>query len=221
MKTFNQFEKIDRKIEQGLQEAESMTKRAWLEKLTQNSFAFAVVWSLVLNLIIETLGRFSTTDLLGGIRFLIDEPLVFCYNALLIFATLLIASVFKRRAFTFIIISVFWLAIGIINGVILTQRMTPFTVKDLSNVKDGATIVTNYLAPWHMVLIALVALAAIGGMVWLFLKGPRKENVKPMYEKYVEPSKKYAHILVPEGGKNTIAQEFIISLLEKHLEGRM
>ena len=47
-----------------------------------------------------------------------------------------------------------------------------------------------------------------------------QETVKPLYEKYVEPSKKYAHILVPEGGKNTIAQEFIISLLEKHLEGR-
>ena len=46
-----------------------------------------------------------------------------------------------------------------------------------------------------------------------------QETVKPMYEKYVEPSKKYAHILVPEGGKNTIAQEFIISLLEKHLGG--
>ena len=48
-----------------------------------------------------------------------------------------------------------------------------------------------------------------------------QETVKPMYEKYVEPSKKFAHILVPEGGKNTVAQEFIISLLEKHLEGRM
>ena len=47
-----------------------------------------------------------------------------------------------------------------------------------------------------------------------------QQTVKPMYEKYVEPSKKYAHILVPEGGKNTVAQEFIISLLVKHLEGR-
>ncbi len=47
-----------------------------------------------------------------------------------------------------------------------------------------------------------------------------QNTVKPMYEKYVEPSKRFAHILVPEGGKNTVAQEFIISLLEKHLEGR-
>ena len=48
-----------------------------------------------------------------------------------------------------------------------------------------------------------------------------QQTVKPMYEKYVEPSKKYAHILVPEGGKNTVAQEFIISLLEKHLGGKL
>ena len=178
MKTFTQFEKLDRKIEQGIQEVESMSKWDRFEKLVQNSFMFSVVWALVLNLIIETLGRFSTTDLWGGVRFALEEPLVFCYNALLIFATLLVASIFKRRVFFFIIISVFWLAIGIINGVILTQRMTPFTVKDLSNVKDGATIVTTYLAPWHMVRIALVALAIIAGMVWLFLKGPRKENVK-------------------------------------------
>ena len=178
MKTFNQFEKLDRKIEQGIQEVESMSSRDRFLKVVQNSFAFAVVWALVLNLIIETLGRFSTTSVWGGIQFALAEPLVFCYNALLIFATLLVASVFKRRIFTFIIISVFWLAIGIINGVILTQRMTPFTVKDLSNVKDGATIVTNYLAPWHMVLIALVALAAIAGMVLLFVKGPKKDHVK-------------------------------------------
>ena len=48
-----------------------------------------------------------------------------------------------------------------------------------------------------------------------------QDTVKPMHERYVEPSKKFAHMVVPEGGKNTIAQEFIISLLEKHLEGRM
>ena len=47
-----------------------------------------------------------------------------------------------------------------------------------------------------------------------------QETVKPMYEKYVEPSKKYAHILVPEGGKNAVALELIMNLIEKHIEGR-
>lgn len=47
-----------------------------------------------------------------------------------------------------------------------------------------------------------------------------QETVKPMYEKYVEPSKKYAHILVPEGGKNAVALELIENLIVKHIEGR-
>ena len=47
-----------------------------------------------------------------------------------------------------------------------------------------------------------------------------QQTVKPMHEKYVEPSKKYAHILVPEGGKNAVALELIMNLIEKHIEGR-
>ena len=47
-----------------------------------------------------------------------------------------------------------------------------------------------------------------------------QQTVKPMYERYVEPSKKYAHILVPEGGKNAVALELIMNLIEKHIEGR-
>ena len=46
-----------------------------------------------------------------------------------------------------------------------------------------------------------------------------QETVKPMYEKYVEPSKKNAHILVPEGGKNAVALDLIENLIAKHIEG--
>ena len=36
-----------------------------------------------------------------------------------------------------------------------------------------------------------------------------QETVKPMHEKYVEPSKKYVDIVVPEGGKNLVALAMI------------
>lgn len=42
-------------------------------------------------------------------------------------------------------------------------------------------------------------------------------TVKPMHEKYVEPSKKYAHLVVPEGGKNRVALDVIIDRIERHL----
>lgn len=43
-------------------------------------------------------------------------------------------------------------------------------------------------------------------------------TVKPMHEKYVEPSKKYAHIVVPEGGKNLVALDMIMGCIRRHLE---
>ena len=44
-----------------------------------------------------------------------------------------------------------------------------------------------------------------------------QQTVKPMHEKYVEPSKKYANLVVPEGGKNAVALDMIIDRIERHL----
>ena len=43
-------------------------------------------------------------------------------------------------------------------------------------------------------------------------------TVKPMHEKYVEPSKRFAHIVVPEGGKNQVALQMIEGYIQKYLE---
>ena len=46
------------------------------------------------------------------------------------------------------------------------------------------------------------------------------ETVKPMHEAYVEPSKKYADLIVPEGGFNTVALETVAAMLKEYLRGR-
>ncbi len=43
-------------------------------------------------------------------------------------------------------------------------------------------------------------------------------TVKPMHEQFVEPSKKNAHLIVPEGGKNLIALQMIIDRIARHIE---
>ena len=43
-------------------------------------------------------------------------------------------------------------------------------------------------------------------------------TVKPMHEKYVEPSKRFADIVVPEGGKNFVALDMIIGRIQRHLD---
>ena len=45
-----------------------------------------------------------------------------------------------------------------------------------------------------------------------------QNTVKPMHEKYVEPSKKHADIVVPEGGKNLVALDMIMGRIERHIK---
>ena len=45
-----------------------------------------------------------------------------------------------------------------------------------------------------------------------------QQTVKPMHEKHVEPSKKFADIVVPEGGKNLVALDMIMGRIQRHLE---
>ena len=44
------------------------------------------------------------------------------------------------------------------------------------------------------------------------------ETVKPMHEQFIEPSKKYADLIVPEGGNNKVAIDILVSIIEKNLK---
>ena len=45
-----------------------------------------------------------------------------------------------------------------------------------------------------------------------------QQTVKPMHDQYVEPSKRFADLVVLEGGKNLVALDMIINRLQWHLE---
>ena len=44
------------------------------------------------------------------------------------------------------------------------------------------------------------------------------ETVRPMHHLFVEPSKQYADIIVPEGGKNKVAVDFIVTKIVQLLK---
>lgn len=43
-------------------------------------------------------------------------------------------------------------------------------------------------------------------------------TVKPMHEQYVEPSRKFADIIVLEGGRNLVALEMIMQRIQAHID---
>lgn len=47
-----------------------------------------------------------------------------------------------------------------------------------------------------------------------------QDTVKPMHEKYVEPSKQNADIIIPHGGQNSVARDLIVGRIQRHLRER-
>ena len=147
--------------------------KVFYQQYIHTPVGLSLILSLILNLIIESLGRQSLGN---GLLFLVESPLVFLFNTLVIFAFLSVGMLFRRRVFVYLMIGAFWLAIGVINGVILSNRMTPFTVKDLSVLEDGMSIVTNYLSTMEILLAGVGVLVLLGGIVLLFLYAPQKKG---------------------------------------------
>lgn len=46
------------------------------------------------------------------------------------------------------------------------------------------------------------------------------ETVRPMHLEFVEPSKRYADIIIPEGGENRVALEMVVAHVQQLLEGK-
>lgn len=46
-------------------------------------------------------------------------------------------------------------------------------------------------------------------------------TVRPMHLEFVEPSKRYADVIIPEGGLNTVAMDMVIARIETLLRGEL
>lgn len=45
-----------------------------------------------------------------------------------------------------------------------------------------------------------------------------RDTVKPMHDQFVEPSRRKANIIIPEGGRNEAAMKVIVELIRSHLD---
>jgi uridine kinase len=55
------------------------------------------------------------------------------------------------------------------------------------------------------------------GRTFAQIRNQYKDSVRPMHIAFVEPSKRFADIIVPEGGENQVALDFLISHVRERL----
>lgn len=125
------------------------------------SIPLHAVWAMVINLIIESISRHSV---FAAWSYMVETPLVFLYNSFMIFVTFSIVYLFRRRVFTRILISVFWIMLGIVNGAMLLKRVTPFNAQDLKTLTEGLSLFTNYFAVYELIIMAVGVVAVI---IWV------------------------------------------------------
>ncbi len=148
---------------------------------SNRSFLKFLLAPLIINLIIELCSRRNLGNTFG---YILGSPLVFLYNSLIILSTLSIVLLFKRRTFLFALISTIWLGFGVTNGIILSNRVTPFTATDLTLADLGLGMISKYLSPFTTTLIAILLGVVVLGIIVLFFKGPKYKE-KLNYKKNI------------------------------------
>lgn len=123
----------------------------------------------ILELIIESLNRKSV---IAGFEYMIDSPLLFLFNMMIIMLTLSVASFFKREVFVFSSISIIWLIFGIVNFVILHFRVTPFSAVDFTLIKSAISVSGHYLSVLNIAMLVVAVAVIVFSIICLYRKAP-------------------------------------------------
>lgn len=138
--------------------------------LNRYSLLLHILISCTLVFVVEIISR---RNFFSACNFVRAHTLAFLYNAFIVFASLTLVYLVRKRTFARVIICGFWLLLGIINGCILSNRVTPFGYTDLKCISDLLSMTnTNYFTATQATMAVLGIVAFIAFCVFLFVKGP-------------------------------------------------
>lgn len=142
--------------------------------LNKYSLVFHFLLACLLIFVIECISR---RDLISAATFISNHTLAYLYNALIIFASLSLVYLSKYRAQLRVLISGLWLFLGTVNGLILSNRVTPFSYTDLKCISDlFAMQNTNYFTAEEATIVVAVVASFFVFLGLFFAKGPRYQG---------------------------------------------
>lgn len=127
----------------------------------------------ILEFILEALSRHSFIE---TFQFIGHSPMVFLYNAVIIFVTLSLVMFAKRRVFATVFVCLVWIISGFANYIVLSFRTTPFSAIDVLMIRNVMTMIDIYLTKWQMVWSVVGIIALILLLIFLYVKLPKLET---------------------------------------------
>lgn len=166
-----------KKIKLRIKEKYGVYREFFKQTYNKHIIYLYIAVSIFVALIIEMMARGSFIE---GIFYLIKNPYVFLCNAVIVLMTLSFSLLIRRRFFAMALISALWLAAGVTNAVLLSNRVTPFTATDLVLIDTAFKVIDKYFSLWQVILVIAVIVLCIAGLVFMYLKAP-KVNHKIKY----------------------------------------
>lgn len=138
-------------------------------KMEKHPFVIWIGSAVVMTLILEMLSRKSILD---TAVFVLDKPVIFLINVLIIMAPFSLILLTKRAWFVYGVVSCVLLLIGVIDFVLLLFRTTPFTAQDTKQISSALRIMQHYVSWFAIVLAAAAVIALLIGVVIWWRKAP-------------------------------------------------
>lgn len=142
-------------------------------KVMRIPFIGYLLLACVMNYVLEVLNRHS---FLKAFLFIKESPLVFLYNAFIIFVTLSLVLFAKRRVFATVFVCTIWIISAFANYIVLFFRTTPFSAIDVLMIRNVMTMLDKYLTKWQMVLSAIGIVLVVCLLVYLYIRLPKIES---------------------------------------------
>jgi phosphoglycerol transferase MdoB-like AlkP superfamily enzyme len=142
--------------------------------LNRFSLVFHYLLACLLVFVIELISR---RDFISAVTFLSHHTLAYLYNSFIIFASLSLVYLFRSRAQMRVLISGIWIFLGTVNGLILSNRVTPFSYTDLKCISDlFAMQNTTYFTAEEATLVVGVVVSFFVFLGLFFAKGPKYQG---------------------------------------------
>lgn len=139
--------------------------------LNKYSLIFHFLLACLLIFIIELISR---RNFISAVTFISNHTLAYLYNALIIFASLSLVYLTRYRAQFRVLISAGWIFLGTVNGLILSNRVTPFSYTDLKCISDLLAMKnTSYFTAEEATVVVSVIVVFFIFLGFFFTKGPR------------------------------------------------
>lgn len=142
-------------------------------KVIKIPFIGYLLLACILNFVLEVLSRHSFSK---AFAFIGASPMVFLYNAVIIFVTLSLVMFAKRKVFATVFVCVAWIISAFANYIVLCFRTTPFSAVDVLMIRNIMTMLDKYMTKWQMVFSTIGVLLLIALLVYLYIRLPKSKH---------------------------------------------